>query len=586
MSHIPPTSVVDVRRVGRSRGSVTLAVIMSLLSGLFGFFLSSFSRPHAVAGPTQQNAGTTMNPAGGNGGRLRQPELQHSAAVRGTVKDRHGAAVRFATIGIRGATRREVLTNNLGEYAFEDLPTSPFQITASKAGLVTVEENGQFGESLKNDFGTPTGPLIINFVLATGGALTGVVADETGTPIPDASVMLLRRGFAKGHGQWMVAQDVTAARSDDRGQYRLISIPPGEYIVSATTDLPFRDAHTGALLAYPTAYYPAYSAEAKGPTLRVASGSATTANLHLTAQKLVHVSGRVVDHLGAPAQGGIVRVTQAGMTATTPRVISFTTGGMFQVDLFAGSGICDLTASIGGAATGGVSPPEIGRAQIAVNRADLAGIQVATALGGTISGQVMIHGSNQQSMRAPVRVFVRSTETGSVGGGSALVGPDGTFVLPNVFGRSRILVDLDYRFGLAVESVQLNGVDVTDTGFDVLAGKHLDGIAIVLTTSLTRVDGIVRTPSGDPAKAFVAMIPTNEVRALTAPERYTRLATTDGAGRFTVIGLPPANYIAVAGTDINRFMMSDPEGLSLLRRDGVPVTVPTTQSAPITLRLP
>lgn len=62
------------------------------------------------------------------------------------------------------------------------------------------------------------------------GVITGVITDEAGAPAVGVSVRALRRTFAGGQARFA---SVTAGnRTDDRGEYRISGLDPGDYVIA------------------------------------------------------------------------------------------------------------------------------------------------------------------------------------------------------------------------------------------------------------------------------------------------------------------------------------------------------------------
>src|SRR5262249_4812960 len=64
-----------------------------------------------------------------------------------------------------------------------------------------------------------------------GGVITGRLGDEDGEPLPRALVSVQRYHYVRGERQLTTAG---SDQTDDRGQYRVFGLPPGEYYVSAS----------------------------------------------------------------------------------------------------------------------------------------------------------------------------------------------------------------------------------------------------------------------------------------------------------------------------------------------------------------
>ena len=124
------------------------------------------------------------------------------------------------------------LTDDRGRFAFVQLPgDASYTLSATKFGYL----EGGYGRDAM-----PTDPLrsiplkasewISNIKVAIWkpGAISGAVRDESGEPVVGVVVRALKRVRIQGRDDF-VAGPVT--RTDDRGRYRLHTLPPGKYVV-------------------------------------------------------------------------------------------------------------------------------------------------------------------------------------------------------------------------------------------------------------------------------------------------------------------------------------------------------------------
>ena len=127
---------------------------------------------------------------------------------------------------------RGALTADDGSFEFVGLPAGRYILAASKSGFVSLA----YGQRRPLQPGTPlqlqdgqqlTG---VEFRLPRGSVIAGRIYDETGDPLPGAMVRVLAYRYAQGSRQLVPAG---AAQSDDRGEYRVWSLNPGEYYVTA-----------------------------------------------------------------------------------------------------------------------------------------------------------------------------------------------------------------------------------------------------------------------------------------------------------------------------------------------------------------
>jgi hypothetical protein len=157
------------------------------------------------------------------------------------VEDRHrrlrgrvvsaetGGPVRRAQIRILGPDigSKSAMTDGEGRYEFRDLPAGRFNMTATKAGYVTI----QYGQTRPFETGRPIdlteGQLMdkADFSMPRGGAISGRLVDEFGDPIADALVSAMRSAWAGGRRR--LQSTGRTAQTNDLGQFRIYGLSPG-----------------------------------------------------------------------------------------------------------------------------------------------------------------------------------------------------------------------------------------------------------------------------------------------------------------------------------------------------------------------
>jgi hypothetical protein len=171
--------------------------------------------------------------------------VKGTGLVSGQVIDAHGSGVADAVVTLDGGLQqvaltiqvgqipggpRRTLTNGDGRFVFFDLPEGAYSIDVTKPGFLP----GAFG---RRRFGGPAQSL----QLAVGerkvqvripiweyAAISGRLGDEAGEPMVGVQVRALSRVFWRGRPRWTLGPTAT---TDDRGEYRLDAIEPGEYLV-------------------------------------------------------------------------------------------------------------------------------------------------------------------------------------------------------------------------------------------------------------------------------------------------------------------------------------------------------------------
>src|SRR5688572_8773223 len=161
-----------------------------------------------------------------------------TATLRGRVVTADtGAAIRRAqvrAVSTNTSDSRLVAADAQGMFEFRDLPVGRWELTASKAGFVTM----RFGQLRPFEAGRPIeiadGQIIerISLMLPRGAAITGRVFDEFGDPVAGARLQAMRYQLVQGIRR--LSPVGGGAQSDDTGAFRLFGLMPGDYYVGAT----------------------------------------------------------------------------------------------------------------------------------------------------------------------------------------------------------------------------------------------------------------------------------------------------------------------------------------------------------------
>jgi Carboxypeptidase regulatory-like domain len=165
------------------------------------------------------------------------PAPTGTGVIAGTVVSSDaGRSVRRAQVNISGGGMgRTVLTDDRGNFSFDQLPPGDFTLSASKGGYLdttygqTQPGNGRPGTTIHLIAGQRVERL--SMPLARGGVITGTVRDESGEPAYATQVRAFKYSMRSGE---RTLQQVGNATTDDRGVYRIPLLQSGDYIVMAT----------------------------------------------------------------------------------------------------------------------------------------------------------------------------------------------------------------------------------------------------------------------------------------------------------------------------------------------------------------
>src|SRR5919197_782154 len=127
---------------------------------------------------------------------------------------------------------RGAMTDDQGVYDITELPAGRYTATASKSGFVSLA----YGQRRPLQSGTPLQLLEnqqlkgVDFRLPRGSVIAGTIVDEVGDPMPGAMVRVMRYQYIQGDRRMTPAG---GGQTDDKGQFRVWGLMPGEYYVNA-----------------------------------------------------------------------------------------------------------------------------------------------------------------------------------------------------------------------------------------------------------------------------------------------------------------------------------------------------------------
>ncbi len=163
-------------------------------------------------------------------------------------------AVRNAVTQFQFSSTRRFMavTDSAGRFRVENLPPGKYTINAARGdyfdakGADTVVGSGKTAD--------------VALSMIPGATISGRVLNPAGRPMPNATVTAYSLSYQNG---LPVLDPNDAATSDDRGDYRIFWLPPGEYYVGATprSTLPARTSSNVVTLSrvdqIVRTYYPA-----------------------------------------------------------------------------------------------------------------------------------------------------------------------------------------------------------------------------------------------------------------------------------------------------------------------------------------
>jgi sarcosine oxidase gamma subunit len=529
-----------------------------------------------------------------------------------------GRPIKRARVVVTGGGRPfSATSDDEGRFRVDALPAANYTITATKTGYV----DGVHGQRRPGAPGTPVavsdGQQVagITLGLMRGGVITGHVADEDGDPLAQAIVTVHRQRFVNGERQLTPAG---VDQSDDRGQFRVFGLPPGDYFVSATAGgierlaqqflpmLGLPGGSTAETTGYAATYYPGVIEPAQAARVRLEPGQEMAGiDFPLQLVALATVRGVVA---GGPATVMLVPEgsTGAGMGGGRGGIGAMAGGG--RGGAMGGGLNAIIGAAVGGALRGGglrattqadgsfvipnVSPGRYtivargGQASAdagattgtAIQPLAVSGVEISVALtlapGVSAAGTVTLEADGANVPGALTAFRVTLTPLGAAAavprpGRPPQTDERGEFAVTDLI-PGHYLVRGTAPQGWTLKAVYVDGRDATDQALEI--GAHgASGINAIFTDRLTTLSGAVRDGTGA-APAGITVIAYPEDDAMWhSHSRHIASARTGQDGSYRFSGLPPADYLVVAVDDVEQGEWFDPSFLERMRRHAVRV---------------
>ena len=435
-----------------------------------------------------------------------------------------------------------VKTDNEGRFSFSSLTAGQYRIVALASGFVSADDsqlvNGKMvtltdGENLEN----------VELRLKRGAVITGRVTDPSSNPVIEKSVRLMKLDARGNFSPFNINGEMT--RTDDRGVYRIYSLPAGKYKVSMGVP---PEAGAGvpdmSRLYFAQTFHPDTTDEKQAKIIELSEGSeATDIDIKITESKKTYdISGRVIEAAtGQPVAGirlgygtvmpnGRIMNSFGGMASTDAQ-------GEYQIQgvlpgkyaVFADSRFDSQTTDFYSDQT-----------QVEVTDGDLAGVEIKAHRGGSVSGIAVVEGTNdpailKQLSSLNLNLIYRSSDAGM--SRSAKPGPGGNFRFSGVKPGKADIKAFTPGDGLKQIRIEYNGAPITD-GLELQQGENIANLRIVFGYGTGIVRGQLKIVGGElPANTQFTLI--TKFLGGSGSEFYTQV---DARNQFVLKSLPPGEY--------------------------------------------
>jgi len=471
------------------------------------------------------------------------------------------------------------MTDAEGRYELKQLPAGRYQLRATRGGYVEVA----YGQRRPFERGRPLelgeGAVLqnVDFALPPGAVVTGRVVDETGEAFPHVSVSLARRRYVDGERR-LVA--VSGNSTDDRGEFRMFGVPPGDYVMIAT----FGEMELGARdrVRYVPTYYPGTPIASEAQRVTVGLGQEVSGMvIALTRAATATVRG-VVRPSGQASVGPFTFITarQIGDPRGDEMAAAMSAGdGSFVIaGLLPGTYLVEARSTLGSA---------FASEEVVVGGSDVIGVTLILSDGATARGRIRFDTGNPPQGLRPSDVFITPTlvdhQMGGleIGGGPPVTRHDWSFELHGLRGRGFIRAGTlsDWQ----MKSVRGKGVDVTDTPLDF--STDVDELEIEMTQQVTTVSGGVSDDRGGVVLDATVVVFADDPGKWGPHSRFVESARPDQQGRFKIHGLPAGTYVAIAVGYVEPGEERDPDVLDEWRQHGTLFTLSEGETYALELKL-
>jgi protocatechuate 3,4-dioxygenase beta subunit len=488
------------------------------------------------------------------GGLAQQSAGSGQATVEGTVVN----AINSRQVPRAGVLLFNVQKNNdatwiraddNGRFHFKNISAGTYRITADRQGFFTDARKRAFQTIIDvSPRGEVKNVLVRLLPLAV---ISGRIVDDKNDPVQNVEMKLFSWEYLRGRRALSIKGSTL---TDDRGEYRISGVRPGNYFLMANYD--FRkqwirtmgnlSATTRPDVAYLPQFFPGTTDFREAQQIAAKPGDEIQQDFAFFTQPAVSIRGRVVNGLsGRP-------VPKAAVTASWAQIPAGVDSFSDQTDE---NGIFEIWGLAPGSYTLQTSFPDqgatyTGEERVEVGSAGVPDAQIAALPDFDVNGKVRIEGSQSPSIQ---QVSIEFMTVGSKSFNvfrSAAAKPDfrltGKLHLETHYRVNAINLADDYY----LKSVTVSGREMPKN--DVVVGGRQSEVELIISPLGGHIEGTVVDSKNQPVNSSYLTID---------PDQILR-TRSDAKGKFVLRGVPPGTYKLVAFEDVDlNELIAQPEVL-------------------------
>ena len=550
--------------VGAIQGSVTRSDNQEPLAGATVTLQGGNVDPQAIQSllNTAASQGIVVTPPPGASTRDIVQSLANAAQARGiplTVANIQSQLASFS-----GRTAPTTTTDRDGRFVFRDITPGSYTVRVQKEGFFGKPEGGTFPPTAAIDVSFAAKEVKdANLWLTPGALIGGRVYGVDGQLLPNAIVWAMRVTYPLGYA---VLSGQVSKLADDRGEFRLFWVPPGDYYLTAEAPRAASTPGAGPAGQGIKTFYPGVTNVTEARVITVKGGEEILGmDVGIRPASSFKVYGQITSLIPLPVAQNAAGANAAvlvllGRDATAPddtkqvgTVPLVPTTGKFEVSNIL-PGAYDLFARVPDPASqaSGGAPVAWGRARLDVRDMDVQNVSIMIPPAVDVKGMVSATGGK---MPSSIRVQLMADDAAAkipayqqVSRRTVPVDAAGAFAVPAVpEGRFRVSAIAGLPLDMYLADVRQSAQSVFDAGFDVNSGNAAP-LEIVLAAGAGTVTGVVVDgPMKVVPSATVVLVPETKRRSNRA--LYVS-ATSDAYGRFSLRGVPPGDYRVFAWESI------------------------------------
>jgi len=457
-----------------------------------------------------------------------------------------------------GRSGSTAVTDAQGHFLVRDLDPGRYMLGAQRNGYVTQmygqRNAGEQGTTISISAGQKLTD--ITFRLVQGGVISGRIVDEDSEPLSRVQVQALQFRYMQGRRRLMPLGNAT---SDDRGEYRIFGIRPGQVYIRATlrgfgpvegVDLSAPSETT----SYPPVFYPNVTEASQASPLTVRGGDELRADFSMSPQRSYTVSGRIV----GGAQGTSGRGAWLMLVKRAENEFSFGRGpntNAREDNTFTFKQVLPGSYNLI-AQQEDDKDPASGRIEVEVREGDVQGLVVPLSPKVEVAGRVIFEAAALSAKLSSVQISLSPEDAQDfLRGAYGHAKDDGSFTL-------QAAPDERYKIGsygapaeMYLKSATSGRDNVLEKGYSPATSRNLDLVFALGAKLSGAISGADDKP--DPG-VTVVVVP--ERRLSGVSDRF-RTGTTDQNGRYQLQGLRPGSYRVYAFEHLEPGAYEDEEWL-------------------------